>query len=346
MKRRVFLQGVSAAAALRGPQIMQRIIWGALPLAGCSAISGMSSGPSGAIERRTLGKTGIHVSVFGFGSHLNKECLANPKKRDRMIKAAYEGGVAFYDVYDHSGYAQFEPMGKSLAGFRKNVVVSLCVTEPDEKMQAEIDGALVKFKTDYIDCYRLYTVTAERIRTMEKNRKAGEIRAIGVVSHNADEMMKYLDQFGDMLDFVMVPFNFHHNNGYFMDPKNYSDNDYSALIPRVEKMGLGVMGIKPMGSDHMIELAKKEGILTANGISIAQAMLRYSFQTREIDVTMPAINSIEELRTNLEAAYRPALSTQEREALAKLSGIAARTKSAYLPNHYKWLEDWASQRTV
>lgn len=332
MKRRVFLQGVGAAAAL--------------PLAGCSAMSGMSGGSKGSIERRTLGKTGIQVSVLGFGSHLNKECLADPKLRDRMIKAAYAGGISLFDVYDHSGYKQFEPMGKSLEGFRKNVIVSLCVVEPDAKVQAEIDGALVKFRTDYIDCYRLYTVTPERIAIVEKNKKAGKIRAIGVVSHHAEEMMKYLDRFGDVLDYVMVPFNFHHNNGYFADPKNYRDNDYSALIPLCEKMGLGVMGIKPMGSDHMIELAKKEGMLTANGVNIAQAMLRHVFQIREIDVAMPAMNIMAELRNNLEAAYHPALSAQEREALEKLSDIAARTKSAYLPNHYKWLEDWATNRVV
>jgi predicted aldo/keto reductase-like oxidoreductase len=309
-------------------------------------MSGMSGGSKGSIERRTLGKTGIQVSVLGFGSHLNKECLANPKLRDRMIKTGYEGDINLFDVYDHSGYKQFEPMGKSLEGFRKNVIVSLCVVEPDAKVQAEIDGALVKFRTDYIDCYRLYTVTPERIAIVEKNKKAGKIRAIGVVSHHDGEMMKYLDRFGDVLDYVMVPFNFHHNNGYFADPKNYSDNDYSALIPRCEKMGLGVMGIKPMGSDHMIELAKKEGMLAANGVSIARAMLRHVFQIREIDVAMPAMNIMAELRNNLEAAYHPALSAQEREALGKLSGIAARTKSAYLPNHYKWLENWASNRVV
>jgi predicted aldo/keto reductase-like oxidoreductase len=327
----MFLQGVSAAA---------------VPLAGCAAMSGNKVDDEGKIPRRSLGKTGIQVSMLGFGSHLSKECQANPKLRDRMIKAAYDGGINFFDVYDHSGFKQFEPMGKSIEGFRKNVVVSVCIVQPVEKMQEEIDGALVKFRTDYIDCYRMYGNVSERIPIFEKNKKAGKIRSIGVVFHNAEEMKKSLDPFGDVLDYVMMPFNFHHNNGYFVDPKNYGDNDYTALIPRCEKMGLGIMGIKPMGSDHMIELAKKEGMLNKSGIGIAQAMLRYTFQTPEIDVAMPAMNTMNELKTNLQAAYRPALSTQEREALGTLSGIASRTKSAYLPGHYRWLENWASGRIV
>jgi predicted aldo/keto reductase-like oxidoreductase len=331
MKRRTFLKGIGTAAAL--------------PIAGCSVMP--KSGSSGSsIPRRTLGKTGIELSMLGFGSHLSKECQSNPKLRDRMIKTAYDGGVNFFDVYDHSGFKQFEPMGKSLKGFRKNAVISVCLVEPDEKAQAEIDGALVKFQTDFIDCYRTYAVNDKRIALLDKNKKDGKIRSIGIVTHDVMEMSKYLDKYGDTIDYVMMPFNFHHNNGYFVDPKNYGDNDYTALIPRCEKMGLGIMGIKPMGSDHMIELAKKEGMLKKNGISIAKAMLRYTFQTPEIDVAMPAMNTMNEVKTNLEAAYRPALSTKEREALETLSGIASRTKSAYLPGHYRWLENWATGRVV
>lgn len=329
MKRRVFLKGVGTAAAtvtITGESVLAK--------------------PKGAIERRKLGKTGIEVSMLGFGSHLKKELIADPKLRDKMIKAGYEGGINFFDVYDHSGYKQFEPMGKSLEGFRKNVNVSLCFVQPDDKLEEELADALTKFKTDYIDCYRHYTVNDTRMKFSEDAKKAGKIRAIGVVTHDTESMMKILDQYGDVMDYVMVPFNFHHNNGYFMDPKNYADNDYSALIPRCEQKELGIVGIKPMGSDHMIELAIKEKMLKKNGLSLAQAMLRYVFQFKEVDVTMPSINSMDELKTDMGAAYTPAFSSEEKELLTKMSTIAAATKSSYLPNHYKWLESWATGRVV
>jgi predicted aldo/keto reductase-like oxidoreductase len=282
--------------------------------------------------------------VLGFGSHLNKECQGNPSLRDRMIKTGFDGGINFFDVYDHSGYLQFEPMGKTLRGFRKNAIVSVCLVQPDDKAQAEIDGALVKFQTDYIDCYRTSAVNDNRIALLDKNKKAGKIRAIGTVAHDVNRMMKYLDQYGDTLDYVMVPFNFHHNNGYFIDTKNYTDNDYTAFIPRCEKMRLGILGIKPMGSDHMIALAKKQDILKKGDVHIARAMLRYVYQFEEVDCTMPAMNTLEELKTNLESIYKPALSSGERDALASLSAIASSTRSAYLPPHYRWLENWAPKQ--
>ncbi len=329
MERRTFLKGVGTTAAT-------------VTLAGETALAK----PKGTIERRTLGKTGMEVSMLGFGSHLKKELIGKPKLRDKMIKAGYEGGINFFDVYDHSGFKQFEPMGKSLEGFRKNVHVSLCFVQPDDKLEAELADALDKFKTDYIDCYRHYTVNDTRMKFSEDAKKAGKIRAIGVVTHDVASMMKIIDQYGSIMDYVMVPFNFHHNNGYFMDPKNYAENDYSALIPRCEQMGLGIMGIKPMGSDHMIELAIKEKMIKKDGVKIAQAMLRYVFQFKEVDVAMPSINSMNELKEDLEAAYKPAFSSEEKTLLTEMSALAAATKSSYLPNHYKWLESWANGRVV
>ncbi|MHB9029867.1 MAG: aldo/keto reductase [Candidatus Latescibacterota bacterium] len=332
MKRRMFLKGVGTAAAL--------------PLAGCSAMSRNARMPEGDIPRRELGKTGMQVSVLGFGSHLKKELKGNPRLRDRMIKTAYERGVNFFDVYDHGGYEQFAPMGKSLEGFRKNAIVSLCFVKPDKELDAELTDALTKFKTDYIDCYRQYTLNDTRMKFCEDAKKAGKIRAIGAVSHDTATMMKYIDQYGDILDYVMVPVNFHHNNGYFQDPKNYAENDYSALIPRCERMGMGVMGIKPMGSDHMIPLAEKNGMLHKDGIVLAKAMLRHAFSVPGVNVAMPSINTMNELREDLEAAYQPAVSPEEGRLLTEMSTIAARSKGAYLPTHYKWLENWASNRVV
>jgi len=107
---------------------------------------------------------------------------------------------------------------------------------------------------------------------------------------------------------------------------------------------LGILGIKPMGSDHMIELAMKKGFFKDKQVNPARAMLRYVFKSPEIDCTMPAMNSMDELYNNLNAAYFMNLSSQEEQLLKKLSDTAAATKSAYLSDHYKWLENWASNR--
>jgi predicted aldo/keto reductase-like oxidoreductase len=332
MKRRSFVKGMGAASTT-------------LPFTACSIIPGRKYKkfePKGEMPKRTLGKTGIQVSVLGFGSHLKKELIADPESRDRMIKLGFEGGINIFDVYEE-GFRQFKPMGRSLRGIRKNAVVSLCFELSTDKMQGELDFALESFETDYIDLYRLYSVDDDRFAIMEKNKKAGKIRAIGVVAHDEPTMMRHIDRYADALDYVMIIYNFHHNSGF--SSKDYPANDYSALIPRCERMNLGILGIKPMGSDAMVTLAAKKGFFKDKKADIAQAMLRHVYDVKEIDSTMPAMNSIKEVLTNLESAYNPALSQYEKSMLRNLSTVAASTRGAYLPDHYKWLENWAT-RTV
>ncbi len=329
MKRRYFLKGIGAASS-------------ALPFAGCSIMRGSKNRvyePRGEMPMRTLGKTGIEVSVLGFGSHLKKELMADPEQRDRIIKLGIAGGINIFDVYEE-GFHQFEPMGKSLKGIRKNMIVSLCFELSTDKMQGELDYALKSFETDYIDLYRLYSVDDDRFAILEKNKKEGKIRAIGVVTHDESTMMKHIDRYGDALDYVMIIYNFHHNSGF--SSRNYPPNDYSTLIPRCERLNLGILGIKPMGSDAMIELAAKRGFFKERKANIAQAMLRHVYAAKEIDSTMPAMNSMEEVMTNLESVYKPELSSIEKDLLRNLSAVAASTRSAYLPDHYKWLENWAT----
>ena len=57
--------------------------------------------PIGTMEYREIGKTGIKVSKYGFGSHIREDLLSFTKERERMIHEAYDYGVNFFDVYDH-----------------------------------------------------------------------------------------------------------------------------------------------------------------------------------------------------------------------------------------------------
>jgi predicted aldo/keto reductase-like oxidoreductase len=231
-------------------------------------------------------------------------------------------------------------MGKSVRGFRKDVVISLCSVKKDEEMQDEIDGALRVFFTDSIDLYRINTVTDDRINILEKNRKAGKIRAIGVVSHDEKDIMKHVDRYCGVLDYVMIVYNFHHNIGRPKKGSGMPPNDYSALIPRCAAAGLGILGMKPMGSDDMVEFASRNGYFSRKGPSLSHAMLRHVFAIPEIACAMPAMNSMNELAKNLEAAYHPAISTEEEALLADLSRDADSMRAEYLSPKYRWLDGW------
>ena len=201
MRRRTFIMSVGISGAT-------------FPYISCSILPRKYK-PKGVIPRKTLGKTGIEVSMLGFGSHLNKELIVQPEKRDKMIKLGFEAGINTFDVYNHGIYKQYEPMGKSVKDFRKEVVISLALTrQTTELVQAAIDDALRKFHTDYIDLARIYTADdgIDRMPVLEKNKTAGKIRAIGIASHDASILMKYIDTYRNTIDYIMIVYNFHHNS--------------------------------------------------------------------------------------------------------------------------------------
>lgn len=335
MKRRSFLTGISIGAAMTS-------------LNSCAKRGTVvPAAAEGEIPKVTFGKTGMQVSRFGFGSHLKKELVANPKLRDRMIKTAYERGVNVFDVYDHMDCNQFHPMSESIRDFRKNILLSLVPVKKTTEVQAEIDESLSIFKTDYIDLYRLHILDDERMEIIQKNKKAGKIRAVGVVDHSVDNLNEYLNRYGDSIDFVMVIYNFHHNKAILFKEhqSNSFENNYASFMPRVKRMNLGVIGMKPMGSDAMVELAVKQGYFKRKDVSVAQAMLKYVYESKDIHTTIPAMNNMNELTVNMAAIYNPALSSAERKVLDDLSKLASSTQSAYLPPHYKFLEKWASGST-
>jgi predicted aldo/keto reductase-like oxidoreductase len=273
-----------------------------------------------------LGKTSIEVSMLGFGAHLKKELIKKPTLRDRMIKIGYRGGITIFDVYNRAEYKQYIPMSKSIREFRQDIVLSLYAVHGTGKLQEDIDYALKVFQTDYIDLYRFRPEKDEGVNIMEKNKKEGKIRAIGIASHDSGELLEKINLYGNSIDFVLIVYNFHYNK---REPKeDAKPNDNSQLIPLCKKLNIGIIGIKPMGSDSMIDIAYKKGFFRDKNSNIAKSMLRYVYQNTEIDTTLTAMNSMEEVITNLESAYNPAISHNEMDKLKELSELALSVERA------------------
>jgi len=290
---------------------------------------------------RPLGKTGINVSLLGFGSHLSKENLKDKKRRDRQIQEGIENGINLFDIYDHSVYHQFEPMSKSLSGKRQKVIISLVAVEED--VRAEIEGALRIFKTDYIDLYRIvyrdsdnYTKGDDDLNILFKMKEEGKIRAVGVVAHDESGVLYAVEN--TPVDYIMIPLNFHHNKAWAVD----TQDTYSKVIPLCREKKIGILGIKPMGGDPMVAYAQYLGILSPDyrGHSFPKAAFRYLWQNEDVSSILPSLNTVGELWDALDSLWHPAFTKEDRDVLKKLSKKADKTLGSYLPQKYKWMENW------
>ena len=121
------------------------------------------------METRTLGKTGIQVSVqclgammFGlWGNRDHDDCV-------RIIHHALDNGINFVDTADvYSQGESEEIVGKALKGRRDQVVLATKVhgqmgEGPNRQgnsrrwIRSEIEESLRRLGTDYIDLYQIH----------------------------------------------------------------------------------------------------------------------------------------------------------------------------------------------
>lgn len=183
-------------------------------LAGALAATSLSA--AGDIPRRVY-RGDVKLSVIGFGGvvvmgHEQAEV-------DRLVAAAYDGSINYFDVAPTYGDGEAETkLGPALAPYRKQVFLACKTTQRDAAgAQAELDRSLQRLHTDHFDLYQFHAVTTAKdvdqilgpsgaAETFVKARKAGKVRFLGASCHSPEAALALLDRFE--LDSVLFPVNF------------------------------------------------------------------------------------------------------------------------------------------
>ncbi len=301
----------------------------------------------GSIPVRELGTTGIKVAAMGFGAHMQRELVPYEEERCRIIRESFDLGMNTYDIYDHWGVEQFEPMSRHLAPMMKDVNLSLNLHLREGRTpEQEFERALRLFKREHIDMYRLNanvnSPDSDRWAHWEKLLKwkeEGKIRAVGMSIHYPQEIEYVLKTYP--LDYVIIPYNFHHNllhNGQHA-------GDFKPLANTLREKGIGIVAMKTMATDWfvapMIDAAKQ--LDETGDISLPQAMLRWVVNSPvDPDLAIPGIFTLDHLYEDVPAYYSPEISSEEMELLKKLRRVARTETASLLPGHYQFLENWAA----
>ena len=330
----------------------------------------------GPMKYRMLGQTGISVSEVSFGSHLNKQNMSNPQARAEQIRKGLELGINLFDIYEHS-YQQFEPMSKVLGPVRQDVVLSLVTVWSRNQTMQEVEFALKTFNTDVIDLYRIYyepTMSRDeidvRFEVLQQAKQEGKIRAAGLVTHDHAVLVDVLQAYPE-LDYLMLPYNFRHQRyapatavqpaswgqikageatpsspkAVVEDPPDcmyYACQD-SELLPLVRETGVGLLAIKPFAGGGLLNLLSSDPLLEKlkdAEVSLPQAALRFVLDAPEIASTIPAMNSLDEVEENAGAVQGDGFSAADIHGLQLWAETAEQARGAYLPQKYKWLEEW------
>ena len=160
------------------------------------------------METRTLGKTGIQVSVHCLGAMMFG--LWGNRDHDdsiRIIHKALDGGINFVDTADvYSQGESEEIVGKALKDRRDDVVLATKVhglMGKGENRQGnsrrwiryEVEQSLRRLGTDYIDLYQIHrpdpsVEVEETLSVLTDLLHEGKVRAIGSSTFPAEEIVE------------------------------------------------------------------------------------------------------------------------------------------------------------
>ena len=151
-------------------------------------------------EFRRIGS--LDVSVVGLGCN-NFGRRLDEKATAKVVKAALDEGINFFDTADTYGGTDSEKfLGKALGKRRDDVIVAtkfgMKVDEnrkgarPEYVKQA-CEDSLRRLNTSYIDLYQLHTPDetvpiADTLGALDELVKAGKVREIGCSNFSADQL--------------------------------------------------------------------------------------------------------------------------------------------------------------
>jgi len=233
-----------------------------------------NSEKTASLEYRTLGRTGLKVTVVSMGV---MNC-SDPA----VLLRAFDLGINFYDTADCYSHNE-EMVGKAFEGKRQKVIIQTKVHVHDEKkMRASVERSLRRLRTDYIDVLVWHDLdTPEEVSNanlyefMSKMRKEGKVRFSGFSAHSHMASLLREAAKSNLHDVALVSYNFTHSR------------DLKEAVALAAKSGTGIVAMKTQAGGY-----KKEKM---GGLSPHQAALKYVLMDQNVSAAVPGVTTIEQI---------------------------------------------------
>jgi predicted aldo/keto reductase-like oxidoreductase len=217
------------------------------------------------LGKRRLGRTGLEVSIIGFGGI--PIMRVDPAAATRAIARALESGIDFIDTA--RGYGDSEQkIGQALSGLcARPVLASKSPLRDAEGLRGDFDTSLSNLGVESIDIYQLHCVNKDdeydralgsdgAYKALEELRREGRVRFIGLTSHNLDIIKRGIRS--GLFDTVQVLYG-------VMDPEAEQE-----AIPMARDSDVGIIGMKPFagGCVERYDLALKFALAAPGLVAI------------------------------------------------------------------------------
>jgi aryl-alcohol dehydrogenase-like predicted oxidoreductase len=297
------------------------------------------------MEYRRLGKTELWVSAVCLGGHWKRVNVMDQdfdENRREVVSRCIDVGINYIDACCRSEVLAYS---KALAGRRDKMYMALSYCGQEvrnekyrtaKKLMESLDSLLSESKQEYTDLWRItcfepggrhsFNTSCELIEALEKAKKQGKARFIGISSHDRP-WHKMMIEYFPQIEVILLPYTARTK----VLPKD-------SLFDTVKKHDIGVFGIKPFASNSLFKGSSSPGDPNAEEDDRrARLAIRYILCNPAVTAPIPGLISPQQV-DNMATAIkeRRRLDMGEKAELER----ATDEMWARLPANYQWLKDW------
>jgi aryl-alcohol dehydrogenase-like predicted oxidoreductase len=294
------------------------------------------------MQYRTLGATGLEVSILGYGASPLGGVFGSINEADgvRAVREALDLGVNIIDASPYYGITRAETvLGRALHGLdRSSYVLATKVGRYGEaefdftadRVRRSVEESLVRLDVDHIDVIQCHDIefasldqiVDETIPALYELRDAGKVRFVGITGYplpalasvagrtTVDTVLSYCRY--SLLDDALTEW-----------PAFFADRQVAVMNASPLAMGAltcrGAPGWHPAPASVLAACAQAAELCDQRGVALEQLALRYAVDHPGFATTFVGSASASNMRQNV----RWALDPLDSELLAEVAAILA-----------------------
>ena len=209
------------------------------------------------MQKRMLGKSGLETSALGFGCMGLSFGFGPAMEKNeaiKVIRAAYDGGVTFFDTAEAYGpFTNEELVGEALGPIRDKVVIatkfgfengvpSQGTNSKPERIRLVAESALKRLNTDVIDLFYQHRVDPkvpieDVAGTVKQLIQEGKVKHFGMSEAGVENIRR----------------------AHAVQPLTALQSEYSLwwrepekdILPTLEELGIGFVPFSPLGKGFL-----------------------------------------------------------------------------------------------
>jgi aryl-alcohol dehydrogenase-like predicted oxidoreductase len=239
------------------------------------------------MQTRTLGRTGLTVSILGLGCGAVGGLMVrgDPADRERVVARALEAGITYFDTAPAYGDGQSEiNLGVVLAKLKPELQLGTKLRlKAEDKgdiaaaVIAGIEASLQRLGREQLDLYQLHNAITQKgeggaltarmvledvVPAFEKLRAQGKTRFIGITAVGETPELHAIAASG-AFDTAQVCHNLLNPSVATKVPGDFAGQDYDCLLDAMRAAGMGAIGIRALAGGALSGSAQRHPIASA-----------------------------------------------------------------------------------